>query len=274
MQSLNREDFKYSKILDWNSKNFSFGEQLTRAIDYLEFKALNGNAVKAHEVLQRIVSEGQKLRLYKTYFPDEWARSQASFVRCGTYRYHSERANEFFELVNNNLFPLFQGWNDDPETDFDEFGIFSMNIDFCCSDDEYEYMQTCYVFGLLLFTEYEEIWEFLQTKYKLKEKDFPPINRFAHKNLFDLKKNPRNSLYLNLFEVIDHSTGNPWFDLSNCCQYGETFRWNEKTVDLLSSSYKETDKIFSRMNRLDTLIEANPRKVLLELITLWNEGHL
>jgi hypothetical protein len=258
----------------WNNEKMLFSERLTYATDYIEFKSKNGNAAEACWTIERIISEGKKFRLFKKFFPNEWRRSKASFVKKGFYEHYSQRADEFFALVNEHLFPLFLGWNEDPEAEFDPFMIFSLNIDFCCADIDYEYIGIGYVCGLLIFSQDEEIWEFFKQKYKFCEKDLPAINTNFHEKLWHLDKIPEIAPYLNLFEVVDHSTGNPWLDLSNCCQYGETFDWDEKTIEFLTKSYEEALKILEQMECLDNLIEADPKNYLFNLITLWNDGCL
>lgn len=274
MLSVHQEKTSNLFKFNWNNKNGLFSEKLVQAIDYVEFKSKNGNAAEACWTIERIVSEGKKFRLFKKLFPVEWRRSKASFVKKGFYEHYSERACEFFALVNEHLFPLFLAWNEDPEAEFDPFMISSLNIDFCCADIDYEYVGIGYVCGLLIFSQYEEIWEFFKQKYNLRQKDLPAINTNFHEKLWHLDKTPEIAPYLNLFGVVDHSTGNPWLDLSNCCQYGETFEWDEKTIEFLAKSYKEALKILEQMEWLDKLIETDPKKHLFNLITLWNDGCL
>lgn len=274
MPAVTQKSLANSVAINWGDKNSRFGERLALATDYLEFKARLGNAVEAYKTVERIVSESRKFELYKRYFPDEWRASRASFVRRGFYFNYSERANEFFALVGERLFPLFAGWNDDPETDFEEFSIFSLNIDFCCADVEYEYISLAYALGLLLFTNDEEIWEFFEKNYKVRRKNFPEINDSAHENLWRGVRNSKVEPYLNLLEIIDHTTGNPWFDTSSCCVYGDTFDWSEQTIDLLTNSFRKAKRMLDEMDELDTLIKNDPEKMLKRLITFWNDGFL
>jgi len=77
-----------------------------------------------------------------------------------------------------------------------------------------------------------------------------------------------------LFEVVDHSTGNPWLDATNCCQYGDFYTWSAETIAELARTYKEANKLLNRLETLDGLVEANPKKAMRDLITLWNSGEL
>jgi len=260
-----------SKI-NWNAATKPFGERLAQSLEYLKFRTQNFNAVAAFERVGKFVAEQQKYLLFQKYFPDEWKNSRTSLFKTGCYEHYTERTNEFFELVNQHLFPLLSGWNEDPETDFDNFIICSLNVDFCCEDIEYENLRVSFVAALLFFSGDEEIWEFLTHNYHINKEDFPDINRYSFDKIWTLEKTGRIGLYLTIFEVIDHSTGNPWLDTTNC-HYNEYFSWNEQTVELFSKSYREAQEILEKTEILDGLIEANPKEILLEMILLWNIGN-
>lgn len=257
----------------WNNPQKSYVERVFGAIDYLEFKVRNSNALEACRSIERVISEQRKYQLFQKYFPEEWERSRTSLFKAGCYINYSERANEFFELVNEHLFPILGGWYEEPEADFDNFNIYSLNVDFCCDEIEYEYLQVSYVAALLLFSQGDEIWEYFENNYRLKEKDFPEINRYSFDKIWNLEKTGRLGLYLNIFEVVDHSTGNSWLDNTNC-QYYENYSWDEQTVQYLSQSYLEAREMLQKTELLDELIEANPKEILLEMISLWNQGRL
>lgn len=259
--------------INWNKPARPFDERLRQSIEYLNFRARNFNAVAAAEAIGKFVAEQQKYLLYQKYFPDQWKNSRASLFKTGYYENYTERSNEFFELVHQHLFPLLSGWNEDPETDFDDFNIFSLNVDFCCEDIEYEYLSVSYVAALLFFSNDEELWEFLIHNYKIKKEDFPEINHYACEQIWDLERTGRIELYLNILEVIEHSTGNPWLDTTNC-HPARSFSWNEETVELLSQSYREAEEILRKTETLDGLIQTNPREILFEMISLWNNGKL
>jgi hypothetical protein len=264
---------KSRRLIGWNNRSQPFGERLYRAIEYLGFRAKNSNAIAACETLEKIVSEQQKYRLYQKFFPEEWASSRASLFKTGYYEQYSERTNEFFELVNKNLFPFLEGWCYDPEMELENFYIFSPNLDLCCEEFEYENLRISYVAGLLFYLDGDEIWEHFNAHYGLDRGDFPEISTRPDENLWRLEKTGKIELYLNLFELIDHSTGNPWLDTINC-QGGEWYGWDEQTINFLAESHKDALDILEKTSLLDGLVEANPKDVLLDLITLWNEGHL
>lgn len=257
----------------WCNPQKSYAERISGAIAYLDSKIRTANVVGACEQIEKVIREQRKYRLFQKYFPEEWNCSESSLFKAGFYQNYTERANEFFELVNEHLFPLLEGWNDDPETDFDNFNIFSLNVDLCCDDVEYEYLQISYVAVLLIFSQSEDIWEFLEENYQIKPDQFPNINHSCFENIWDLEKTGRTGLYLDVFEIVDHSTGNPWLDTTNC-RYYENYLWDEKTVDYLSRTYHESQDLLAKTLLLDELFAANPKEILAEMIALWNTGKI
>lgn len=266
--------FKPSSPINWSDAKKPFGERLYKATEYLRFKARNRNAVNACETVGQIVSEAQKYRLFQKFFPDEWSKSKASFFKTGDYVHYSERTCEFFSLVHQKMFPLLEGWNEDPETDFENFYIFSLNHDLCCEEIEYEYLHVSYAAGLIFyFRDDEEIWEFFAQQYNVAREDLPEIRERPNQNIWSLKKTGKIELYVNLLELVGHSTGNPWLDTVNC-QGGGCYGWDEDTVAFLTESYKQANQILEQTCLVDELIRQDARAVLLDLIMLWNEGRL
>ena len=259
--------------IEWNQPASFFGEKLYQAIEYLSFRARNCNAIRACETLEKLVAEQQKYHLFKKFFPDEWNNSRASFFKTGYYENYSERTNEFFRLVHEKLFPVLSGWNEDEEAELENFFIFSFNIDLCCEEIEYEHLRVSYVFALIFFFRDDEIWEFLAANYEINREDFPAVNNLPHDDLWRGARTGKTDLYVNLFEIIDHSTQNPWLDTMNC-RGGECFAWDEDTIHFLTETYKESQRLLEQTVILDELIASNPKEVLLDLISLWNDGHL
>lgn len=260
--------------IEWNKDKPFFGEKLFQSIEYLGFRTRNLSAIAACETVEKIVAEQRKYHLFQKFFPAEWKSSRASFFKIGYYENYSERINEFFQLVHEKLFPVLSGWNEDPEAELENFFIFSFNIDLCCEEIEYEHLRISYVFALaFFFQDDEQIWEFLAENYKICREDFPDIKERPHDNLWRGERRGKVALYVNLFEVIDHSTGNPWLDTMNC-RGGECFAWDEDTILYLTESYKESQQLLEQTVLLDAMIEASPKTVLLDLISLWNEGRV
>jgi hypothetical protein len=259
--------------IEWNKNKPFFAEKLFQSIEYLDFRKRNLSAITACETIEKIVAERQKYHLFRKFFSKEWKNSRASFFKTGYYENYSERINEFFQLVHEKLFPVLSGWNDDPEAELDNFFIFSFNIDLCCEEILYEHLRISYVFALIFYFRDDEIWAFLAENYKICREDFPEVNNLPHDNLWHCERRGKVALYVNLFEVIDHSTNNPWLDTMNC-RGGDCFAWDEDTILFLTESYKESQRLLEQTVMLDEMIEANPQAVLLDLISLWNDGHL
>ena len=260
--------------INWHKRAKRFGEKLYQSLDYLAFRSRHSNAARACDAIEKIVREREKHLLFREFFPAEWRASKASCFKLGTYENYSERVNEFFELINKNLFPLLAGWNEDPETDFENFHIFSFNHDLCCEDIEYEHVRPSYLLGLVFYIESDELWESLENRYGIRREDLPEIRTSPHENLWrsQYKREETIRLYVDLFEIVDHSTGNPWLDATNCCQYGDFYNWSAETINELARTFKEANELLDRLGTLDAFVEANPQKAMLDLILLWNTG--
>lgn len=250
-----------------------FGDRLLRSFEYLGFKARSHNAVNACESVGRILAEQNKYKLYREMFPKEWNASKASLHRAGRYTFYSERVCELFELVNERCFPLLEYWNDDPECEFERFAIMPLNFDLCCEDIDYESMRYSYVAGLLFYFRDANIWDFFFEKYGVSENEFPSINRDPHPQVWRKKQGSKTKPYSLLLKLIDHSTGNPWLDLSHC-QYPELFEWNRETIEALTKDYRDAEHSFKNLEQLDEKFDSNPRQFLSDLIGFWNNGCL
>ena len=129
------------------------------------------------------------------------------------------------------------------------------------------------IFPLIFFFRDDEIWEFLAANYSITREDFPAVNNLPHDDLWRGERTGKTELYVNLFEIIGHSTQNPWLDTMNC-RGGECFAWDEDTILFLTETYKESQRLLEQTVLLDEMIAANPKQVLLDLISLWNDGCL
>lgn len=251
----------------------SYGERLHQAIDYLGFKVRNRNVAQACDELERIVAEQRKYLLFKQFFSDDWKTSSASFFKKGLYENYSERENEFFGLVNEKLFPLLSRWHEDPESEFEEFSIYPLNLDLCCEDFEYEDLRVSFVAALLFLFRDDEIWEFFAIKYGITRTDFPEINDRPHDDIWTAESSGSAGHYRNIFEIVDHSTGNPWLDTTSC-NGGESFGWDEENLRFLADSFQNAQEMLDKTSNLDELFEANPKNVLYQMIMFWNLGFL
>jgi len=238
------------------AKKVGFGERLSRSLEYLNFKARSHNAIASYELIERVLSEQRKYAMFREMFPKEWKRSRASLYRRGYYAKYSERVNELFNLVNDNCFPLLE-----------QFAIPPMNVDLCCEDIYFENLKVSYSAALIFYFP-DDAWDFLNQRFKVSRSDFGEIHSDPHPNVWDRKD---GSLFGELLQLVDHSTGNPWLD-SNYCQTADWYSWDRETIDALTAEYNEANKVFERLNILDELIEADPKKMLRALIDFWNKG--
>lgn len=245
-----------------------FSERLSKAIEYLSLKARSHDAIAAHDYVAAIVSEQQKYAMYREMFPKEWNRSQASLYKRGHYAKYSERVNELFNLVNEKCFPLLDYWYDDSESELESFAIGPMNVGLCCEEVYFDSLHISYATGLIFYFP-DDAWDFLNSRFQVSANDFPAIKSSPHPNVWDRD----GSLFGHLLRLIDHSTGNPWLD-SDCCQMADWYAFDRETIEELSKEYKDALAAYERLGELDTMIEADPKKVLMALIDFWNNGRL
>ena len=251
----------------------SFGDRLLRSLEYVGFKARSHNAVNACELVNRVLSEQKKYALFRELFPNEWKRSKASLYRAGRYTHYSERACELFELVHEHCFPLLDYWNDDPEAEFERFAIMPLNFDLCCEEIDLESMRVSYAAGLIFYLQEADIWDFLFQKYGLSPDEFGPVMNRAHPNVWKAKQGHKTKPLSMLFRLIDHSTGNPWLDLTYC-EYAEMFEWDKKTIDELTRDHHDAGNYFKNLEELDVRMDADPKRFVSELISFWNNGRI
>ena len=248
-----------------------FGERLIRSLEYLRFKARSHDSIFACETVSRVVSEQHKYRLYIEMFPKEWERSTKSLHRAGFFQAYSERTNEFFQLVNEKCFPLLEYWHDDPELELERFAIPPMNFDLCCEEVDFAHLRDSYLAGLMFyFLEDDEIWNYFSEKYAVDKESLPPI-KTSHPGIWKERHDTKAKPFSDLIRLVDHSTGNPWLDVTNC-QYPEFFEWNKETIDWLTEAYKAANVYFKNLEQLDERIEEDAQTFFSELISFWNTG--
>ncbi|MDI1242869.1 MAG: hypothetical protein PSX80_13215 [bacterium] len=251
-----------------------FGDRLVQSLEYLRFKARSHSAIFASETVSRVVGEQQKYRLYIEMFPEHWRQSRKSLYKAGHFKAYSERTNEFFQLVNDQCFPLLEYWHDDPDQEFDRFAIPPMNFDLCCEEVDFSGLRISYLAGLIFyFVEDDEIWTCFSEKYGVEKEDLPSIKASPHASVWREKQNANTKPYSDLIRLVDHSTGNPWLDVTHC-QYPEFFEWNKETVDWLTETYKAANQSFQNLENLDERIEGDAQNFLSELISFWNTGKI
>jgi len=246
-------------------------DRLIRSLEYLRFKTKSHNAVFACETVSRVISEQHKYRLFAEMFPTEWERSKRSLFRAGHFTAHSERTNEFFQLINDKCFPLLEYWHDDPELELERFAIPPMNFDLCCEEVDFGHLRDSYLAGLMFYyLEEDEIWNYFFEKYGVEKESLPTI-KTAHPNIWKDKQGANAKPFSDLIRLVDHSTGNPWLDITNC-QYPDLFEWDNETVDWLTDTHKAANLYFKNLEELDKRIEYDAQTFFYELISFWNTG--
>lgn len=264
---------KFSSEINWGNERNGYGEKLHQSLEYLKFKTHNANAAEACETIRCFLSEREKYVLYQKFFPHEWRASSASFFKPGYFLNHSERANEFFNLVDKNLFPVTPDWADDPENSLDGIAVYGMNFDLCCEDIDWENTRPAFLAGLVFYLSDPELWQFIRANFNLRSSKLPKINDKPHPNLWTSERTGARELYVCLFEIIDHTTGNVWIDTVNC--HGiEWFDWTEQNVRMLAEQFNEANEMLESVGEIDDELRARPARTLKNLISLWNTGRL
>lgn len=248
-----------------------FGERLHLSIAYIDLKARLANAADACASVEKTIACQEKYRLYREMFPAEWAGSTASLYKAGVYKNYSERANELFELIDRERFPVIGGWNDDPEAEFEQFAIFSLNFDTCCEEIYPADLRVSYLAALLIFNNDEEIWEHFSEKYGISAPGLPRISSQPDEAIWRSDPVTEAAPFIGLFRLVDHSTGNPWLDINNC-QGGEWYAFERDAIEELTKEYRAAIRLLRGLEKLDRRFEADPRLFMQELITLWNGG--
>lgn len=228
----------------------------------------------ACDEIARLLGVHRKYGLFREFFPAAWACSLTSFqLSSASFGGIPERVAEFYEIVNRELFPILDEWNEDPDFAPEEFSVRPLNIDFCCEEFDYADLRTSFVAALMLFgAEDEEAAACLGERTGIDGPSLPKINVFPHEDTWSGKPEGRAVLYRNILEFVDHSTGNPWLD-STWCQPPIPIDWTPDAVRYLAESYREAAKRIEAIDKLDRLIERDPKRILGEMISYWNTGH-
>ena len=123
---------------------------------------------------------------------------------------------------------------------------------------------------MFYFNEDDEIWNYFSEKYGVEKESLPTI-KTAHANIWNEEHGAKAKPFSDLIRLVDHSTRNPWLDVTNC-QYPEFFEWDKETVDWLTEAYQAANLYFKNLEQLDKRIEEDAQTFFSELISFWNNG--
>lgn len=206
------------------------------------------------------------LLLYRRYFPQQFARSTAN-IRIPIHQNepgYSERELEFFNLIDQHLFPL-------PEMMFDmerlpNIPLYPQGIDW---EDERDNMRLSLRAAMALVSDDDTmLWEAWLPKHLRPlsgERDWDHIAELcrAAKGL--------SVRFPLLLELVALDTGNVWLDTNwECCW--EEYPWEEKAMEYLKKEWRKAQHIFTQLNPLLDQMDKHPRYWLKRLVMLWNSA--
>lgn len=205
------------------------------------------------------------LRLYRRYFPSEFARSTAGLTipRSRDEPGYSERELEFLRLVDTHLFPL-------PDLLFDterlpSIPVYPRGVDW---DDAPENLCLAIRAVMALFVEQDFPWSnWLPPTLHVEAGE---LDWAKFKHLCQYGKGAVRQFPL-LVELVAHDTGNLWLDTSFDCDW-ELFEWEEAAMNHLAREWQRACDLIAQINCALDRINAHPRYYLTRLVRLWNRA--
>ena len=206
------------------------------------------------------------LQLYRRYFPQPFARSNAStnIPIHHDERGYSERELEFFRLLDKHLFPL-------PEIMFDmerlsSIPIYPQGADW---EDERENMRLALRAAMALVSDDDgmlwEAWLPSSLRPERGERDWDRLAEMCRNAKGLAKRFPL------LLDLVALNTGNLWLDQNwECCC--DDYPWEAMAVECLKKEWRKAQRIFVQLNPLLDQMDKHPRYWLRRLVKLWNSA--
>jgi len=218
----------------------------------------------------------QVLRWYQHYFPQDYANSKAAVGTVG----YCAREMEFFELLNERLFPI-DRWVLEDYSDEEGYRYAYIPVEPLgyapAEDDEFNELQLSIQVLILLLrgagdTAY---WDEILPKispntpcpqpakvqpgvYQLNWDIFSQLCQQAEGLIADVPVT---------MDVLSHNTGNFWLDIGYDDMY--PIEWSRENIDGLADEYRLAAPLIEKFNRVADELSAHPDG-LAQVITLWN----
>lgn len=237
----------------------------TNAITYLQSLKVPTQVKDGLDYLEQLRESIILLSLYKINFPEDWNHSTSPVLSFNFNSVHSPRELEFFDLVNERLFPICQnGFELDERLSFIPF--IPQNFDwYSISIDEFEPIEQ---FLICLYDS-----SYLQTSWKqhfeINPSDVLTVEQIDWQKLQSLCQTvPKPLSYLyDVMSIIDHSTGNIWLDAT--LESSIYLEWNQDNIDILTQDWQEALKLKTAFWELKQWLQTEIANQL-TLINLWN----
>lgn len=227
------------------------------AVDYLE--AVRSGAREAFD--QRVEVAVDVMDLYRELFPREYrASSSPSFS--------VQREQEFYRLVNANLFPLdLDGIDDDPRfyLPFIPFrGMQDHNwVEGCCP---FEYLDLVFQLVLVLSGRCPEMWRALG----IARPPADPLDpeRWTH-FVYSCAVDTSLIRYLpHAFALVSYRTGNTWLDLPPIgAMFG--FEWSRERLGQLFQMRRQAEAVILNVLALSRWLEQDRKTRVNRVIEMW-----
>lgn len=209
--------------------------------------------------------------LYQHFFPEQYARSEASPHPTPNSGSHSPREIEFFELVLSHLFPILDPGVLDDEARFDGIPIEVCGITY---DDADQLDVCCRVVGAAVGALGLD-WEDVTGEWPVALPE--PLARQRGKVL-DLEKfeglcRKRRRLWAHvpvMMRIACNETGNDFLDVT----YETSFEWPPWTlenVEYLRQEWARADQMLSQAEKVREWLKEHPRRMA-TVITLMNRA--
>ncbi len=216
---------------------------------------------KVMEYLEEKLDQANMLTLYKALFPAQYKRSKASLERGDLY---SAREQEFFELVNQRLFPIDDGWVMERDNNI-PYMLVGIDLE---TLDQYDW--PIQALGALVWDYYHGLWEMAVEEIGLNDIPSPPEQgRVRWKKFTRLCRRAGGVVAClpDALNVIAHDTGN--FMLDICPETYEPIPWSLENVRQLAVEWKRAEKIWKRFGRVVDWLRDNPLN-LTQVVEVWN----
>lgn len=235
--------------------------QVKDALDWLrvfhEFSV--GNVM---DYLGDKLDQANMLTLYRTLFPAQYKRSKASLERGELY---SAKEQEFFELVNQRLFPLDDVWLVERDNNI-PYMLAGIDVE---TLDQYDW--PIQALGALIWEYYRGMWEMVLEELGMDTCSVPlPLEgRVYWKKLVRLCKRAGGAMAClpDALNVIAHDTGN--FLLDVCPETYEPIPWTLENVRQLAIEWKRANRIMARFGLVVDWLRDNPPG-LAPVVETWN----
>jgi hypothetical protein len=238
---------------------------ITDAITHLQALKLPTGVKQSLDYLTQFRESIILISLYQVNFSKEWKNSTSPLFTPSQNSRHSPRELEFFQLIDERLFPIGLGDADlDERLDFIPF--WPEDVDFYLRSidelDEGEQFLICLYEPCYL----ENSW---LIHFGINPNFVAPIEQIDFNKLETLCRQASQPLcYLyDAMSIIDHSTGNVWLD--ETCESYLYLEWSQNNIDILAQDWQKALNLRAFYLEIAQWLQNNCNHKILT-IELWN----